>query len=68
MTYVLRGELRLWLGDADEQRFDVAAGKVLHIPSHLPHRAEALDQSLVIDVFSPPRQDWLNRTDVYLRK
>ncbi len=68
VTYVMRGTLRLWLGDDDAQQVDVAAGEVLHIPSNLPHRAEALDTCLVLDVFSPPREDWINRTDDYLRK
>ena len=67
VTYVLSGELRLWLGEGDEQQFDAGAGAVLHIPSNLPHRAEALQPTIVLDVFSPPREDWLNRTDDYLR-
>ena len=68
VTCVLRGELRLWLGEGAEQQFDIGAGEVLHIPSNLPHRAEALEQAIVLDVFSPPREDWINRTDDYLRK
>ena len=46
----------------------VRAGEVLHIPSNLPHKAEALEDTLDVDVFSPPREDWLNKTDSYLRK
>ena len=68
VTYVLSGTLRLWLGADDAQQVDVRAGEVLHIPSNLPHRAEALEPCLVLDVFSPPREDWINRTDDYLRK
>jgi ribosomal protein L16 Arg81 hydroxylase len=45
----------------------VSAGEVLYIPSNLPHKAEALEDTLDVDVFSPPRQDWLDRTDGYLR-
>jgi len=41
---------------------------VLHIPSHVPHKAEALADTLDVDVFSPPRQDWLDKTDDYLRQ
>jgi hypothetical protein len=46
---------------------DVAAGEVLHIPSHLPHTAEALETTLDVDIFCPPRQDWLDGSDAYLR-
>jgi unsaturated pyranuronate lyase len=60
--------LRLWLGpDDDEEMFDVRAGDVLHIPSNVPHRAEALENTLDVDVFSPPRADWLDGSDAYLR-
>jgi quercetin dioxygenase-like cupin family protein len=67
VTYIVEGALRLWLGD-DEQEFTVRAGEVLTIPSNLPHRAEALEDTLDVDVFSPPRQDWLAGTDAYLRE
>ena len=43
------------------------AGEVLHIPSNVPHKAEALEDTLDVDIFSPPRQDWLDKTDDYLR-
>ena len=47
---------------------DVLAGEVLHIPSHVQHKAEALEDTLDVDIFSPPRQDWLDKTDDYLRQ
>jgi unsaturated pyranuronate lyase len=69
LTYVLEGTLRLWLGeDDDEEMFDVRAGEVLHIPPRVPHRAEALENTLDVDVFCPPRQDWLDGSDAYLRE
>jgi quercetin dioxygenase-like cupin family protein len=69
LTYILEGTLRLWLGpDDDEEMFDVHAGEVLHIPSWVPHRAEALENTLDVDVFSPPRADWLDGSDAYLRQ
>jgi hypothetical protein len=40
---------------------------VLAIPPHLPHRVEALVDSLSLDIFNPPREDWLSGTDTYLR-
>lgn len=67
VTYIVEGALRLWLGDAGEQEVTVRAGEVLTIPSNVPHRAEALEDTLDVDVFSPPRQDWLMKTDDYLR-
>ena len=41
---------------------------MLHIPSNVPHQAEALEDCVDVDVFSPPRQDWLDGTDDYFRK
>ena len=66
LTYILEGALRFWLGE-DESVVDVAAGEVLHIPSNLPHKAEALETTLDVDIFCPPRQDWLDGSDTYLR-
>jgi quercetin dioxygenase-like cupin family protein len=67
LTYILEGTLRLWLGADGGQVVDVGAGEVLHIPAHVPHRAEALEDTLDVDIFHPPRQDWLDGTDAYLR-
>lgn len=67
LTYILEGTLRFWLGDEDGEVVDVAAGEVLHIPSLLPHKAEALERVLDVDIFSPPRSDWLDGSDTYLR-
>lgn len=68
LTYILEGALRFWLGESGERELVVAAGEILYIPSNLPHKAEALEDTLDLDVFSPPRQDWLNQTDAYLRE
>jgi quercetin dioxygenase-like cupin family protein len=46
----------------------VKAGEVLVIPSNVPHRALAVEDTLDLDVFAPPRQDWLDGSDAYLRK
>ena len=67
LTYILEGTLRFWLGEDEAEVVDVHAGEVLHIPSWLPHRAEALERTLDVDIFCPPRQDWLDGTDDYLR-
>jgi quercetin dioxygenase-like cupin family protein len=67
LTYILEGALRFWIGEDESQEVVVRAGEVLHIPSDVPHKAEALEDTLDVDVFSPPRQDWLSGTDNYLR-
>ena len=68
LTYILEGALRFWLGEDEQEEIVVRAGEVLVIPSNLPHKAEALEDTLDIDIFSPPRQDWLDKTDHYLRR
>ena len=67
LTYILSGALRFWFGAKGEQEITVRAGEVVVIPSNLPHKAVALEDTLDVDVFCPPRQDWLNGTDAYLR-
>ena len=67
ITYILEGALQFFLGEDEEEVHTVRAGEVLVIPSDLPHRAVALEDTLDVDVFSPPRQDWLDGTDTYLR-
>jgi quercetin dioxygenase-like cupin family protein len=68
LTYILEGALHFWLGDDEGEEVVVRAGEVLTIPSNLPHKALALEDTVDVDVFSPPRQDWLDGTDAYLRK
>lgn len=67
-TYILEGALRFWIGDDQQQVVDVRAGEVLHIPSNVWHKAEALEDTLDMDIFSPPRADWLNHTDTYFHQ
>ena len=64
LTYVLDGALKFWI---DGQEIVVHAGEVLCIPAHMPHKAEALEDTVDLDVFNPPRADWINKTDQYLR-
>ncbi len=66
ITYLLEGVLKFWIGE-DREEIVLRAGEVLHIPSNVPHEAEALEDCLDVDVFTPPRQDWLDGTDHYLR-
>lgn len=72
ITFIVSGCLRFWIGDAannpGKDYTDVHGGELLLIPSNVPHRAEALEDTDDIDVFNPPRQDWLDGSDKYLRK
>jgi len=68
LTYILEGALKFSLGEDGSEEITVSAGEVLLIPSNVPHQAEALEETLDVDVFSPPRQDWLDKTDDYLRR
>jgi unsaturated pyranuronate lyase len=64
ITYILEGALKFWI---DGRELIVNAGEVLIIPPHMPHKAEALEYTVDLDVFHPPRADWMNKTDKYLR-
>lgn len=68
LTYILEGALRFRIGHDGEREVVVRAGEVLVLPSNLPHEAEALEDTLDLDVFSPPRQDWLDGTDSYFHR
>ena len=68
LTYILAGALKFSLGDDGAEEIVVHAGEVLLIPSNVPHMAEALEETLDVDIFSPPRQDWLDGTDDYFHR
>lgn len=68
VSMCLSGQIRLWLGAGGEQAHTLNAGDTLIIPGHLPHRAEVLADFEGLDIFSPPRQDWIEGSDSYLRK
>jgi quercetin dioxygenase-like cupin family protein len=67
LTYLLEGSMRFWFGEDGAEVIDLGAGEVLHIPSNVVHRAQALEKSLDVDIFCPPRADWLDGSDAYLR-
>ncbi len=71
LTWIIEGALRFWIGEEgsdDVKELVVSAGEVLYIPSNVPHKAEALEDTFDVDVFSPPRQDWLDGTDSYFNR
>jgi quercetin dioxygenase-like cupin family protein len=67
ISVILNGSLKFLLGEDQSEEVVVRAGEVLTIPPNLPHSALALEDTLVLDIFSPPRQDWLDGDDAYLR-
>ena len=64
ITFIAEGALKFWI---DGKEIVVNAGEVLTIPPNMPHKAEALEDTVDFDVFNPPRADWMSGTDVYLR-
>lgn len=65
ITYIIKGKVRVFSGGKE---WIVKAGEVIHFPSNLPHRFEALEDTIDIDVFSPPRKDWIEGTANYFTK
>lgn len=68
LTYILEGALEFTLGADRSEKLVVRSGEVLLIPSNVPHEAVALEDTVDVDVFCPPREDWLKGTDAYLRR
>lgn len=66
ITYVLEGALRFTLNG--DEVVTVNSGETLVIPSNVKHSAEALEDTIDLDVFAPPRADWIDGSDAYLRK
>ena len=65
ITTLDKGRMRFMI---DGQEHILNAGESLHIPAHVPHSAEVLEDAVATDVFSPPREDWIRGDDAYLRK
>jgi quercetin dioxygenase-like cupin family protein len=64
IAYILEGCLKFVI---DGREVIVRAGEVLCIPPHVPHEAFALEDTVDLDIFNPPRQDWIDKDDAYLR-
>jgi unsaturated pyranuronate lyase len=65
VSYIVSGALKFIV---DGGEVVVRAGEVLQIPPNVPHAAEAIEDTLAIDVFTPVRQDWVDRTDTYFQR
>jgi quercetin dioxygenase-like cupin family protein len=71
LTYIIEGALHFWIGaehDPEREELIVRTGEILYIPSNVPHKAVALEDTFDVDVFDPPRQDWLDGTDTYFHR
>jgi len=64
ISHVVEGALIFLLEDKE---VTVRAGEILCIPPHLPHEVMAIEDSVALDIFNPPRQDWIDGDDAYLR-
>ena len=67
ITWIFEGAIKLWIGVPEEELL-LGPGQFVVIPPNVPHRAEALEDTVDVDIFSPIRQDWLDGTDDYLRR
>ena len=65
ISYILEGALQFRV---DGKEIVVSAGEVLCIPPNMPHEALALEDTVDLDIFNPPREDWINKDDAYLRR
>lgn len=65
ITYILKGAVKVTL---QGKEIIVRSGEVLIIPPNVLHKFEALEDTIDLDVFSPPREDWIKGTDSYLKK
>ncbi|HTR29740.1 MAG TPA: cupin domain-containing protein [Puia sp.] len=68
VTHVISGTMRFWFGENKDQVMDLGPGDVIVIPSNVPHEALMIGDVEEVDTWAPPRQDWLDKTDGYLRK
>ena len=68
ITEVISGTIRFWFGADKSQVMELNAGDTIVIPGNLPHEALMIGDVEEIDTFAPPRQDWIDKTDDYLRR
>jgi quercetin dioxygenase-like cupin family protein len=64
ISHVVVGTLKFFIAGKE---IVVRAGEILCIPPHVPHAVDALEDSVALDIFNPPRQDWIDGDDAYLR-
>jgi quercetin dioxygenase-like cupin family protein len=64
VSCVLSGALRFRF---DGQELVARAGEIVRIPGGIDHEVDVVETAVVIDIFSPVRQDWIEKTDDYFR-
>ncbi len=64
VTFVTSG---VWRFKLEGRTVEVGPNEMIFIPANVPHTAEALETLVAYDVFTPPREDWINGDDAYLR-
>ncbi len=67
-TYVITGLMKFLLGETGEQIEFIGPGQMLVIPGGLLHAAEIVEDTFELDIFNPPRADWIDGSDIYLRQ
>jgi quercetin dioxygenase-like cupin family protein len=68
ISYIAEGALRFLLGEPGSEIEKIARkGDVMVMPGGVPHSAEALEDTINFDLFAPPRQDWIDKDDSYMR-
>lgn len=67
ITYVISGAMDFLFGDAQDEAVTVRAGEVVVIPGELLHSVTISEDTFELDIFSPPRADWISGSDAYLR-
>lgn len=68
ITDVMAGVLRFWFDDDEENPIDLLPGDSVVIPGNRRHKALMVGKVVVVDTFAPPRQDWIDGSDGYLRR
>lgn len=68
ITEVQEGVLRFWFDDNENDFVDLSSGEVIVIPANRRHKALMIGRVVETDTFAPPRQDWIDGSDSYLRK
>jgi len=66
ISYILTGSLKFWVGENSEEII-VKEGESIFLPSNVSHKVLSMKDTRALDIFSPPREDWINKTDDYLR-
>jgi quercetin dioxygenase-like cupin family protein len=64
-SMIVSGALKFFF---DDKEVTVRAGEIILIPANVPHKAEALEDTVDIDFFAPRREDWIRKDDAYLRR